>query len=139
MMAAVRGKGNKTTERRLRAALVRGRVSGWTLRPNDTPGRPDFFFEHERVAVFVDGCFWHGCPTCGHTPKTNTAFWAAKIARNRERDGDTTLKLHSCGIHVLRFWEHELSGSLSGCLGVIQNALLSRSVSTSSIPASVSS
>jgi DNA mismatch endonuclease Vsr len=83
MMAAVRGTGIRTTERRLRAALVRGGVTGWTLRPKQTVARPDFFFARERVAVFVDGCFWHGCASCAHTPRTNTAFWAAKIAGNR--------------------------------------------------------
>ena len=83
-MAAVRGRGNKTTERGLRLGLVRGGVRGWKLRPKGLRGNPDFLFPEARVAIFVDGCFWHGCPDCGHVPRTNRAFWAAKIERNRE-------------------------------------------------------
>jgi len=125
-MAAVRGKGNKTTEQRLRTALARARVSGWQVTPKKIRGRPDFLFPRERVAVFVDGCFWHGCPTCGHTPNTNAVFWAAKIARNRERDAATTAALVAGGTHVLRFWEHELGGDIGRCVEAIKTALRSR-------------
>jgi DNA mismatch endonuclease (patch repair protein) len=124
MMAAVRGKRNKTTERRLRMALARACVTGWTLTPKGVPGNPDFFFQRERVAVFVDGCFWHGCARCGHTPSTNTAFWAAKIVRNRERDEATTEKLSGSGIYVLRFWEHELHENLKACVNTVKVTLL---------------
>ena len=85
-MAAVRGHGNKTTERRFRLALVRAGVRGWQVRPKGLRGSPDFVFPEARLAVFADGCFWHGCPECGHVPRTNRPFWAAKIERNRERD-----------------------------------------------------
>lgn len=75
--------------------------------PFDRRRRADVAFTRARVAVFVDGCFWHGCPVHGTTPRTNTAFWADKIARNRSRDDDTTSRLHAAGWSVLRFWEHE--------------------------------
>jgi len=107
-MSAIRGKGNKTTELTLRMALIRAGVSGWRLHAADVLGRPDFFFPREAVAVFVDGCFWHGCSRCGHTPKTRSAFWAAKFARNKARDRRTTRKLRTGGIHVIRLWEHQL-------------------------------
>lgn len=107
-MAAVRGKNNKSTELKLRMGLVRNRVSGWTLHPSDILGRPDFYFQKKKVAIFIDGCFWHGCPYCGHIPKTRSAFWRAKIKRNRTRDQGTNRQLKASGTIVLRFWEHQL-------------------------------
>ena len=108
IMSSIRGKSNRTTEQALRLALVRNGLSGWKLHPSDILGRPDFFFPKHRLAVFVDGCFWHGCPKCGHTPNTRRAFWKAKIRRNRERDALTSRRLRADGIRVLRIWEHEL-------------------------------
>lgn len=121
-MSAVRGRGNKTTEKRLRLGLVRAGVRGWKLRPKGLRGNPDFIFPEARVAVFVDGCFWHGCPECGHVPQTNRPFWAAKIERNRERDRKTTEHLESEGFHVCRFWEHELGSNLGACVERVKQA-----------------
>lgn len=121
--SAVRGRGNKSTEMRMRFALVRAGVRGWTMNPKEVPGRPDFFFPLERVAVFVDGCFWHGCLACGHYPKKNSAFWRAKIERNRERDQQTSQKLRDAGYTVLRFWEHELREDLAGRVRRVAAAL----------------
>lgn len=67
----------------------------------------DLLFTCARVAVFIDGCFWHGCPAHFTMPATNTEFWDAKIDRNRQRDADTTAALGDRGWVVLRFWEHE--------------------------------
>jgi DNA mismatch endonuclease, patch repair protein len=74
--------------------------------PFDRRRRADIAFTRAKVAVFIDGCFWHGCPEHGTTPRTNTAFWSEKIARNRARDQDTTERLEKLGWAVLRFWEH---------------------------------
>jgi DNA mismatch endonuclease (patch repair protein) len=76
--------------------------------PFDRRRRADILFTRAKVAVFIDGCFWHGCPEHGTTPRTNSAFWAEKIARNRARDEDTTDRLREAGWLVLRFWEHEV-------------------------------
>lgn len=122
-MAAVRGSNNKTTERRLRLALVRARISGWKLHMKTLPGRPDFYFPDGKLAVFVDGCFWHGCPKCGHFPRTNSAFWKAKIERNQDRDRRKTQKLIDGGYRVIRIWEHELQDNLTACVERIPNAL----------------
>src|SRR6266853_5385354 len=96
-MAAVKAGGNRSTERRLRAALVAAGISGWQIAPKDVPGRPDFYFRDQRLAVFVDGCFWHGCRKCGHIPSTNRPFWHAKIMGNRTRDRLTNAKLRREG------------------------------------------
>jgi DNA mismatch endonuclease, patch repair protein len=69
--------------------------------------KPDIVFSRRKVAVFIDGCFWHGCPEHGRTPKRNTHYWSPKIARNIERDRDQTLRLESAGWRVLRIWAHE--------------------------------
>lgn len=106
-MSRIRGKDNRTTERALRMALVRSKLRGWSMHSN-LPGRPDFYFADRRLAVFVDGCFWHGCSRCGHVPATRSEFWNAKFKRNRHRDRQTMRKLKSQGIRVLRFWEHQL-------------------------------
>ena len=106
-MAAIRGKHNRSTELRLRMFLVTAGIRGWRLHPKELPGKPDFYFEKARLAIFVDGCYWHGCPKCGHIPKTRTAFWAAKIKRNQERDKIKRLELKKSGIKSLRIWEHE--------------------------------
>lgn len=67
----------------------------------------DIAFPNLRIAVFVDGCFWHGCPTHASWPKHNAEFWRQKIETNRLRDADTDARLLSIGWRVLRFWEHE--------------------------------
>lgn len=126
IMQGVKGKGNRTTEARLRGALVRARLRGWTANARTIKGHPDFFFKGESVAIFVDGCFWHGCPRCGHVPKKNSAFWEAKISRNRERDAQTTAELRRDGILVVRFWEHQLRDSLEACIEKVKAALESR-------------
>ena len=69
--------------------------------------RADVVFANERIAVYVDGCFWHGCPTHGTWPKANADFWREKIEANRRRDSDTNERLAREGWHVMRFWEHD--------------------------------
>jgi DNA mismatch endonuclease (patch repair protein) len=67
----------------------------------------DLLFPRLKLAVFLDGCFWHGCPDHHTVAKTNAAFWAEKVATNRRRDGDTNIRLAQAGWTVLRVWEHE--------------------------------
>jgi DNA mismatch endonuclease (patch repair protein) len=106
-MARVRSRGNKSTELRLAALLRKLGLKGWR-RNFPLHGRPDFVFPKARVAVFVDGDFWHGHPTHGRLPKSNRAFWRNKIARNRARDQTVNRRLRAMGWSVARVWEHEL-------------------------------
>jgi DNA mismatch endonuclease (patch repair protein) len=69
--------------------------------------RPDVAFPRERVAVFIDGCFWHGCPEHASTPKANAAYWRAKFERNQARDARNDSALRAAGWQVVRAWEHE--------------------------------
>lgn len=114
--SGIRGRNNRTTEVRFRLALVRAGISGWKMHNRALPGNPDFVFPKEQIAVFVDGCFWHGCRRCGHIPKTNTSFWHAKIQRNIERDRANIRKLRERDFIVTRIWEHELKTDLAGCV-----------------------
>src|SRR5688500_14154464 len=120
---AVRSTGNKSTERTLRAALVRAGVQGWTMHAKVVQGKPDFYFLRQRVAIFVDGCFWHGCGSCGRVPKKNSGYWHAKIEGNRARDERTTAALSASGTTVLRFWEHEVTCDVAWCVARVREAV----------------
>ena len=75
--------------------------------PFDRRRRADITFTRVNLYVFIDGCFWHGCPDHFQTPKTNTPFWTQKIDSNKRRDQETTSRLEELGFTVLRFWEHQ--------------------------------
>ena len=75
--------------------------------PFDRRRRADLLFPRQKVAVFIDGCFWHGCPQHGTSAKSNADWWRKKIEANRARDGDTVRRLEALGWLALRFWEHE--------------------------------
>src|SRR5437762_1090989 len=105
IMAAVRSIGNRTTELRL-VKIFRGNgIKGWR-RHLRMHGKPDFAFPKTRLAIFIDGCFWHGCPTHLRMPASNREYWLRKIARNITRDRATTTRLKKSGWRVLRLWEH---------------------------------
>lgn len=108
-MASIRSKGNRSTEWRMRSALMRAHIKEWVMHPPSIAGKPDFYFHLERVAVFIDGCFWHRCPIClMPIPQTNELYWLNKLRRNVERDNEVVSKLEAGGIRCLRIWEHEL-------------------------------
>ena len=88
-------------------AAKQSEETGWR-RQLPLPGRPDFAFPKAKVAVFTDGCFWHGCPRCYTRPKSNRKFWDTKVIRNRERDREVSRGLRRKGWRVVRIWEHAL-------------------------------
>lgn len=122
MMSSIRGTGNASTEWALRARLVAEGMSGFTLHA-DLPGSPDFAFPDERVAVFTDGCFWHGCPQHHNKPDNNSSFWTEKIQRNKERDRRVTDQLENAGWEVIRIWEHELVNSPEDAVERVREAV----------------
>ena len=107
VMALIKSKGNKNTELKLISIFRAYKLSGWRRNQN-LPGKPDFAFPMERLALFVDGCFWHGCKQHCRKPSSNVAYWLAKIHRNRKRDRIVGKRLRKNGWNVLRIWEHEL-------------------------------
>lgn len=139
VMSRIRSRGNKDTELALVRVFRAYGITGWrrqcslalkvpssklkiqsrrstSPRPSPQGGegevfrvQPDFVFPKLRLAVFVDGCFWHGCPQHATKPRTNAAFWRKKFAANRARDVLVTRTLRRNGWRVLRIWEHELA------------------------------
>ena len=107
-MSRVRSHGNKDTEVTLAKLFRRHKITGWR-RHQKIFGKPDFVFPKIKLAVFVDGCFWHGCPKHATQPKSNRAFWKKKFARNIARDRLVNRTLRSANWRVLRIWEHELA------------------------------
>ncbi len=113
-MRAIKSRGNRSTERRARAILIRAGISGWKLHPTDLVGNPDFLFSMANLILFIDGCYWHGCERCSHAAKKNQRYWNAKIQGNIGRDLRNNRALRGAGYRVIRVWEHEL---ISGCDG----------------------
>jgi DNA mismatch endonuclease (patch repair protein) len=108
IMSRVRSQGNKATELRLVQLFRTHKITGWR-RNAKLFGKPDFVFPTERVAVFVDGCFWHKCPVHGGVPRSNRTFWLKKLSSNQERDRHVARQLEASGWHVVRIWQHDLS------------------------------
>jgi DNA mismatch endonuclease, patch repair protein len=108
LMARIRGK-DTAPERHVRSLLHRLGYR-FRLHARELPGKPDIVFRPRRAAIFVHGCFWHGhdCPRGARKPKTNTAYWEPKIARNRARDAEKLKALEAAGFRALTLWECEL-------------------------------
>ncbi|HEX04833.1 MAG TPA: very short patch repair endonuclease, partial [Bacteroidetes bacterium] len=107
IMSHVRGKENLATEQKLINLCRENGIKGWR-RNYPLFGKPDFVFPKERIAVFVDGEFWHGHPTRGQIPKTNTDFWIEKIERNKQRDRLVNRILKEKKWIVVRIWQQQL-------------------------------
>jgi DNA mismatch endonuclease (patch repair protein) len=122
-MAAVKGSRTDLEQLLARKMWAAG-LRGWRRGRRTANARPDFLFVAAGVAVFVDGCFWHGCPACAKRPATNRAYWDPKIERNRRRDQEQDGALRAAGWAVLRFWGHEIEADPSGCADQVCRALV---------------
>jgi DNA mismatch endonuclease, patch repair protein len=147
VMARIKSRGNKDTELVLAKLFREHKITGWRRhweirgravlphrrargkaaqqrRPTGKFSvRPDFVFKAARLAVFVDGCFWHGCPRHATQPKSNRAFWRDKLLGNRRRDRNQSRTLRRAGWRVVRIWECALRRSPARCLARVQRAL----------------
>lgn len=107
VMASIRGKDTKpeiTIRKLLWKEGVRYRIHNKSIY-----GAPDISIKKDRIAVFIDGCFWHGCRRCYKEPTTNTAFWREKVHNNKKRRRKVRKVLKKQGWHVQEFWEHEVN------------------------------
>lgn len=118
IMRRVKGK-NTALELKVRSALHR---RGLRFRLNyPLPGRPDLVFVRARLAIFIDSCYWHGCPQHLRLPETNHEYWRAKITRNIERDAEVTASYEGSGWRLLRIWEHEVRHDFEECLRRVED------------------
>ncbi|MGR0319441.1 very short patch repair endonuclease [Agromyces sp. ZXT2-3] len=101
--------------------LLHGRGLRYRVNLAPVPGlrrTADVVFPRERIAIFIDGCFWHGCPVHYIAPKANSAFWSDKVSRNRGRDLETNARFTEAGWNVLRYWEHEAPEAVAAAIEV---------------------
>jgi DNA mismatch endonuclease (patch repair protein) len=108
IMRAVKSRGNKSTELKFKKALREAGIKGWRSHPKVVCA-PDFAFQNEKIAIFIDGCFWHGCKSHLRLPKSNISYWEGKINRNIHRDIIATKTLRGRGWKVFRIWEHTVN------------------------------
>lgn len=107
-MSRIRGSGNRSTELKIIHHLRQEKVTGWR-RKYKLFGKPDFVFPKKKIALFVDGCFWHG-HKCAKIPSSNRNFWERKINANKKRDRTVNRELKRVGWSVFRVWECEIGG-----------------------------
>lgn len=121
LMSKIKGQETKP-EMLLRKALFSLGARGYRKNYKKLPGKPDIVFTKKKVAIFINGCFWHGCEACGwKPPKHNTAYWSNKIMKNKERDAKKAVTLRELGYEVLVVWDHELKQNLTGvAAGIIE-------------------
>ncbi len=115
---------NTKLELTIRNDLYKAGFRGYRLGVK-LPGSPDITFPKAKIAIFVDGCFWHGCPLCYSEPETNAQFWRKKIADNLERDQKVNKNLIGIRWSIIRIWEHSIEKDLANCIQTIGEALQS--------------
>lgn len=123
-MSKIKGK-DTSPEMRIRKLLFSNGVRGYRINYN-LPGKPDIAFPRKRVAIFIDGCFWHKCPIHFQEPDTRKEFWIKKIDRNVERDKEINRKLEETGWEVIRIWEHQVRKNPDLVVVEVINRLKSR-------------
>ena len=106
-MSRIRSKNTKP-EVLLRKTLWNLGFRGYRIHNKDLPGKPDIVFKKKKIAIFIDGCFWHKCPLDFQEPKTNTEYWMKKIQANVDRDKKVNEQLRNDGWVVVRIWEHSM-------------------------------
>lgn len=122
VMSRIRSRGNKDTELALATLLRAHRITGWR-RNQPVFGKPDFVFAKLKLAIFVDGCFWHGCPKHCSQPANNREFWRRKLAGNQARDALVNRTLRRAGWRVVRIWECSLAKQPGQCVSRVQRAM----------------
>lgn len=120
-MSQIKSRDTKA-ELSFRRFIWKNNIRGYRLREK-LRGKPDLYFPSAKLAVFIDGCFWHRCPRCFVKPKSKNEYWDGKIAGNTARDKETNKLLRKEGIAVLRFWEHEVRENTEKCYKKVKNKL----------------
>jgi len=121
-MSKIRGK-NTAPEIKLRKLLWSEGIRGYRIHFK-LPGKPDIVFTKKKIAIFIDGCFWHKCPVCFQEPETRKEFWMKKILSNIDRDVKVNTQLKEKGWTVIRIWEHEIKKNPCSVIETIREKLL---------------
>jgi DNA mismatch endonuclease, patch repair protein len=115
---------NTKPEMLLRNMLYNTGNRGYRKNFKDLPGKPDIVYTKQKVAIFINGCYWHGCEQCGwKPPKHNSEYWVNKITKNRQRDIAKKENLERLGFTVITVWEHEIKSDLGKVVQKIQKSL----------------
>lgn len=123
IMSSIRDRNTKP-ETILRSELWKNGIRGYRLHVKNIPGRPDIAFPRKRLAIFVNGCFWHRCPLCNLSlPKSHTDFWRDKFDKNIERDKRKVDQLKTLGWKVITIWECQINYSAAKQIGTIKTKL----------------
>lgn len=127
VMSANKGK-NTMPELALRSALWNNNIRGYRLHLKTIPGKPDIAYSKSKLAIFVNGCFWHQCPYCNNQlPKTNTEFWQAKFLKNKERDLKKQKQLKLLGWSTITIWECQIKKNIKACVEIVKERLENQS------------
>ncbi|MEA3255673.1 MAG: very short patch repair endonuclease [Candidatus Altiarchaeota archaeon] len=124
-MSQIKGK-NTQPELLLRKYLFLKGLKGYRLK-SSLIGKPDIVFTKYKIAIFIDGCFWHKCPGCFVKPTSNINFWKKKIDGNVKRDKEVNKILKKQGWKVIRFWEHEIKKDLQKCYSKVEKEINKKS------------
>ena len=123
VMSSIKGK--NTMPERILGGVVDRRII--RFQPNIL-GKPDYGNKRRKIAVFVDGCFWHGCPVCYKEPASNKDYWSSKLLRNKRHDEEVTNTLKKEGYRVFRFMEHEIRQNPNNCAQALKEAISLRKI-----------
>jgi len=123
IMRAVRST-DTSIELKFRKALYKIGPRGYRKNNRDIVGKPDVVYRRIKLAIFIDGCFWHGCSDCYRRPKSNTSYWDNKIKKNKARDTKINNSLTGSGWIVLRFWEHEINNNIQECVKITKGKIV---------------
>jgi DNA mismatch endonuclease, patch repair protein len=123
VMSSIKGK-NTSPELSIRKAISTYGLKGYRLHLKKVPGRPDIAFTKKKLAIFINGCYWHRCPYCSPSfPKTHRKFWKEKFKKNIERDKKKNKELKALGWSVLTLWECQIKNNISSCVKKIKRKL----------------
>lgn len=127
IMSRIRGKNTKP-EILLRKNLWHSGHKGYRLNYGKAFGKPDICYVGKRISIFVDGCFWHGCPSCYKKPSSNKKYWSEKLKQNKERDMKANIKLKKEGWVVMRFWECQITKEIDKVSQEIKEKIKKQSI-----------
>jgi len=123
IMSRIRSK-NTNPEIVVRKALWKNKLR-YRLHDKSIPGTPDISIKSKKIVIFIDGCFWHGCPICYVAPKSNTKYWKKKMLYNQKRRKVVKEKLRKDNWTIMEFWECQVTSSLKKIVSTIQKTLVS--------------